>query len=31
MQALLPPIDQDDWAIGAEDAHVAFIEYGDFQ
>ncbi len=31
MEALLPPIDSQDWVNGPEDAYVTFIEYGDFQ
>ena len=31
MQAILPPIDSQDWVKGPEDASVTFIEYGDFQ
>ena len=26
-----PPVSDDDWVVGPEDAAVTFIEYGDFQ
>jgi hypothetical protein len=27
----IPPVNQNDWVIGPEDAYVTIIEYGDFQ
>jgi hypothetical protein len=26
-----PPVSEDDWVVGPEDAAITFIEYGDFQ
>lgn len=31
VEALLPPVNADDWALGPEDASLTIIEYGDFQ
>lgn len=30
-ESLFPPVGEDDWVKGAEDAQVTFIEYSDFQ
>lgn len=30
-QSLFPPVDEDDWVKGEEDAQVTIIEYSDFQ
>ena len=30
-QSLFPPVSEEDWVKGSEDAQVTFIEYSDFQ
>ena len=30
-ESLVPPVDDEDWTLGSDDAAVTFIEYGDFQ